>query len=224
MASYNKDFYNKLPGMVCISLDSLIKKYGKEPWFPKAWNEYRSHVNRSSMNTVKMPGYVFKKYIKQGTTLAHHGILGQKWGIRRWQNEDGSLTPAGYEHYYKKDVKWAKKNYQKINKEIYSKSKQELNDYVENDLNKRISMKTSTGKLSLEYVNDFNRKMAEVMTKNASDLKTPNLEKAVKFVAKRQAVGVEMIISDEGYDISQLKNGIYSSGRIAYKKKEVNRA
>ena len=27
--------------------------------------------------------------------VVHHGILGQKWGIRRYQNADGSLTPEG---------------------------------------------------------------------------------------------------------------------------------
>ena len=27
--------------------------------------------------------------------LYHHGILGMKWGIRRYQNKDGSLTPEG---------------------------------------------------------------------------------------------------------------------------------
>lgn len=31
--------------------------------------------------------------------LEHHGIKGQKWGIRRYQNEDGSLTPEGRERY-----------------------------------------------------------------------------------------------------------------------------
>lgn len=31
--------------------------------------------------------------------ICHWGILGMKWGVRRWQNKDGSLTPAGYDHY-----------------------------------------------------------------------------------------------------------------------------
>lgn len=30
--------------------------------------------------------------------LEHHGILGQKWGIRRYQNYDGTLTKAGQKH------------------------------------------------------------------------------------------------------------------------------
>ena len=33
--------------------------------------------------------------------LEHHGILGMKWGIRRYQNADGSLTSEGRERYNK---------------------------------------------------------------------------------------------------------------------------
>ena len=31
--------------------------------------------------------------------LEHHGILGQKWGVRRYQNSDGSLTAEGKKRY-----------------------------------------------------------------------------------------------------------------------------
>lgn len=31
--------------------------------------------------------------------LYHYGIKGQKWGVRRYQNKDGSLTPAGQKRY-----------------------------------------------------------------------------------------------------------------------------
>ena len=37
--------------------------------------------------------------------LQHHGIKGQKWGVRKYQNEDGSLTPAGEKRYAKLDKK-----------------------------------------------------------------------------------------------------------------------
>lgn len=49
--------------------------------------------------------------------LAHYGIKGQKWGVRRFQNEDGSLTAAGKEHYYSKGLdKTFKKESKKLAK------------------------------------------------------------------------------------------------------------
>ena len=33
------------------------------------------------------------------THLSHHGVKGQKWGVRRYQYADGSLTPAGKRRY-----------------------------------------------------------------------------------------------------------------------------
>lgn len=38
-------------------------------------------------------------YFYSDEELAHHGILGQKWGVRRFENKDGTLTPAGRSRY-----------------------------------------------------------------------------------------------------------------------------
>lgn len=43
-------------------------------------------------------------FYEQQDFLMHHGILGQKWGIRRYQNKDGSLTDAGRKRYYPKMI------------------------------------------------------------------------------------------------------------------------
>ncbi len=47
--------------------------------------------------------------------LCHYGIKGQKWGIRRFQNEDGTLTAEG--------KKRARKEYREDNKKAYKKGK-----------------------------------------------------------------------------------------------------
>lgn len=36
--------------------------------------------------------------IQNGNYLMHYGVLGQKWGVRRYQNKDGTLTSAGKKH------------------------------------------------------------------------------------------------------------------------------
>jgi hypothetical protein len=46
--------------------------------------------------------------------LYHHGILGMKWGIRRYQNKDGSLTPAGKKRYDKDVALWGQKGADRI--------------------------------------------------------------------------------------------------------------
>lgn len=51
--------------------------------------------------------------------LKHHGVKGQKWGVRRFQYKDGSLTPEGEKRYNdgsKSERKEAKKALKAANK------------------------------------------------------------------------------------------------------------
>lgn len=49
--------------------------------------------------------------------LYHHGVKGQRWGVRRYQNADGSLTSAGKNRYVKNERKQSLKNRRNLSDE-----------------------------------------------------------------------------------------------------------
>ena len=121
---FKRDFFEHLPHEICNVLDSLIWRWRSYDWFEDAWNEYRKQVLDAAENggKIKVPGSVFNKYINDQVKknfeqeeemllchedllledyLAHSGIKGMHWGIRRYQNSDGTLTEEGKRRYLK---------------------------------------------------------------------------------------------------------------------------
>ena len=53
--------------------------------------------------------------------IYHYGVIGMKWGVRRYQNEDGSLTDAGKKKYSTMDPNKLNK---KLKKEVHKERRQ----------------------------------------------------------------------------------------------------
>ena len=90
---------------------------------------------------------LYDQYIESGkftferpdNYLAHHGIKGQKWGVRRYQNSDGSLTEVGKKHYDRMSD-------DKLNKVLKKQVKQKKAELY--GWGNQWSWRTSTGKYS----------------------------------------------------------------------------
>ena len=120
--------------------------------------------------------------------IKHHGIKGQKWGRRRYQNKDGSLTAEGKKHYgteeafnkhYEKDIKreadhikfyqhqanQASKDLSEISDHKYNTRVKKMKEAAENEIRNKV-YKMSDQELR-EAVNRMN--MEERYTQVMSD-------------------------------------------------------
>lgn len=128
--------------------------------------------------------------------LYHWGIKGMKWGVRRYQNKDGTLTPAGKRRYAddptaKADVDTAKKNVKKANAE-YSKAANEYNKktlgglvYNQQAYNKLLSSAKKVGDAKAKLKIPTNKSKRELALEKEYQSKGYSAEEAELAAYKR---------------------------------------
>lgn len=102
----------------------------------------------------------FKEYSAafhaQNDDILHFGILGMKWGVRRYQNPDGSLTPAGQARYnYNSDTD----KYEKVTKKGVVKYREKMikeghSDWYDNPNDEDKKRRKEIKSFNENYLND----------------------------------------------------------------------
>ena len=126
--------------------------------------------------------------------LYHHGILGMKWGVRRYQNKDGSLTPAGK---IRRKQNEASRNYSEDEKRIQSlsgKKAEELSNQELRIMNERLQLKKQYANLTKKEKNQVLAIRASAVGIVASVYTKRYMTKAVEaIISKLAEVGTDVL-------------------------------
>lgn len=88
--------------------------------------------------------------------ISHFGVKGMKWGIRRYQNKDGSLTPEGRKRYGRSEDSEKVRELRK--KPVSAMSNQELETVI-----RRMNLERQYRDLKSSEVNSGKKKAKEVL-------------------------------------------------------------
>lgn len=142
-------------------------------------------------------GWLYLVDIIEDSELQHHGILGMKWGVRRFQNYDGSYTKKGLERYNK-----VKSLYDEADKRVKS-LKNEPKDSIKEAKMERKKAKRDLSKAYDSLKNDYRADKGKDLyrhgkTINDINSKTSMLNLAAVVGTPILATGVKKIYSANG--------------------------
>lgn len=104
--------------------------------------------------------------------LAHFGVLGMKWGVRRYQNADGTLTPAGKDRLRKNSINGQVNKYCHRNGTLKKHLKGKLKREIESKKDRVYSLSSEVKYLKNNLNSDEYKKNPELQMFSRSDIET----------------------------------------------------
>lgn len=110
---------------------------------------------------------------EDNNSLMHYGIKGQRWGVRRFQNEDGSLTPEGRKRYRKPEDEKVKAATKSVKSRLSNrKVKIEKEPHNVREVMKRARISESEADRCLSFAEKLYREAAKEEPKITNDVVT----------------------------------------------------